>query len=95
MYDCYLHTPGRDLSDEREGRVVRVGQVNVLQLNHHLVLCNYYYYHHCYHYNYYYYYNYNYYYYYYCYNFHGLYDYLSYNVIPAVPVEAEHNKVQR
>ena len=32
----YLHAPGGDLPDEREGVGVRVGQVNVLQLYHHL-----------------------------------------------------------
>ena len=32
----YLHTTWSDLSHERQGRSIRVGEVDILQLNHHL-----------------------------------------------------------
>ncbi len=51
----YLHAPGRDLPGEGEGGAVGVGEVDILQLHHHL----------------------------------------PHHVVPAVPVKAQHNKVQR
>ncbi len=51
----YLHAPGRDLPGEGEGGAVGVGEVDILQLHHHL----------------------------------------THHVVPAVPVKAQHNKVQR
>ena len=51
----YLHAPGGDLPGEGEGGAVRVGEVDILQLHHHL----------------------------------------THYVVPAVPVKAQHNKVQR